>query len=426
MEFWIVALVAALLAALWLARPLLAARPAAEPRAAHDVQVFRDQLNTLARDVERGVLSPAEAEGSRAEISRRLLAAAAEAERQAPAAPAPRSASRALALGLVGAVLVGGGGLYLALGAGGLPDRPLATRLAEIEAAKPVRPGQAEAERRAAEALAAQGGAAAAPAPSAEETHMRDLVAQLRTALAGRPDDVRGRRLLADSLMRLGDMAGARAAMQEVIDIEGDAAPAEDRVALAESMIMAAGGYVSPEAETQLGRALQADPTSAVGRYYAGLALAQSGRFGSALALWRGLLAEGPADAPWIAPIQAQIEDLRQAAAQSGQLPEGETAGAGAGPSAPGPTRDQVEAAGQMSADDRKAMIEGMVAQLSDRLASEGGSAEEWARLVRALGVLGRRDEATKALADARAALGDDPATAAALSAAAQAAGIAE
>ena len=138
---------------------------------------------------------------------------------------------------------------------------------------------------------------------------MRDLVGQLRTALAERPDDVRGRRLLADSLMRLGDVQAAQAAMREAIELQGDAAPAEDRVALAEAMILSAGGYVSPEAETQLGRALQADPTNAVGRYYAGLALAQTGRYGLALRFWRALLREGPPDAPWIAPIRAPIAE---------------------------------------------------------------------------------------------------------------------
>ena len=36
-------------------------------------------------------------------------------------------------------------------------------------------------------------------------------------------------------------------------------------------------------------------------------------------------------------------------------------------------------------------MIEGMVAQLSDRLAAEGGSVEDWNRLIRSLAVLGGR-----------------------------------
>ena len=419
MEFWIAALVAALLAAAWLARPLLTAAAPAEPEAAHDVQVFRDQLRSLDRDVERGVLAQAEAEGSRAEISRRLLAAAAEAERQAPARPAPRAASRALAAGLVAALLLGGGGLYLWLGAAGAPDRPLPARLDEVRSRQAQRPSQAEAEAQ----LAAAQDPAPTAEPSPEEARMRDLVGQLRTALAERPDDVRGRRLLADSLMRLGDVQAAQAAMREAIELQGDAAPAEDRVALAEAMILSAGGYVSPEAETQLGRALQADPTNAVGRYYAGLALAQTGRYGLALRFWRALLREGPPDAPWIAPIRAQIADLEQAAAQAGQLEE-------AGPEAPaaplpGPSREQMEAAGEMTDQDRAAMIEGMVAGLAERLQAEGGAPAEWARLIRAYGVLGRAEEAAAAYAQAREAHAGDAAAEAEIEAAARAAGLA-
>ncbi|WP_339947495.1 c-type cytochrome biogenesis protein CcmI [uncultured Albimonas sp.] len=422
MEFWIAALVVALLAAAWLARPLLSAAGAApaEPEAARDVQVFRDQLRTLDRDIERGVLAEADAEGSRAEISRRLLAAAAQAERQAPARPAPRSASRAMAAGLALAVFAGGGGLYLWLGAAGAPDRPLQARLEEVRSAQAQRPSQAEAEARMAEAGTP---AAPEPAPGSEEARMRDLVAQLRTALADRPDDVRGRRLLADSLMRLGDMQGAQAAIHEAVEQQGEAAPAEDRVALAEAMILSAGGYVSPEAETQLGRALRADPANSVGRYYAGLALAQTGRYGLALRFWRALLAEGPADAPWIAPIRAQLPDLEQAAARAGQLAE---AGEPAPPPAalPGPDREQVEAAGEMTAQDRAAMIEGMVAGLAERLQAEGGSAQEWARLIRAYGVLDRDEDAAAAFARAREALAGDDAAQAALAQAAADAGV--
>ena len=41
-----------------------------------------------------------------------------------------------------------------------------------------------------------------------------------------------------------------------------------------------------------------------------------------------------------------------------------------------------------MSPEERQQMIVGMVGRLSDRLASEGGPPEDWARLIRALGVL--------------------------------------
>ena len=55
---------------------------------------------------------------------------------------------------------------------------------------------------------------------------------------------------------------------------------------------------------------------------------------------------------------------------------------------------------------DQRQMIEGMVKGLAERLADKGGSAEEWARLIRAYSVLHEPDKARDALASARKALG--------------------
>jgi len=41
-------------------------------------------------------------------------------------------------------------------------------------------------------------------------------------------------------------------------------------------------------------------------------------------------------------------------------------------------------------------MIQSMVTSLSNRLANEGGTVNEWARLIRALGVLGETANASK------------------------------
>ena len=45
-----------------------------------------------------------------------------------------------------------------------------------------------------------------------------------------------------------------------------------------------------------------------------------------------------------------------------------------------------------MTPEDRQAMIQGMVDGLADRLATEGGPVEDWARLITSLGVLGETD----------------------------------
>ena len=77
-------------------------------------------------------------------------------------------------------------------------------------------------------------------------------------------------------------------------------------------------------------------------------------------------------------------------------------------PSAPGPSAEDVAAAEKMDPQDRAAMIRGMVERLAERLRSDGSDVEGWLRLVRAYTVLGDRDRAISAVADARRALGHD------------------
>ena len=63
-----------------------------------------------------------------------------------------------------------------------------------------------------------------------------------------------------------------------------------------------------------------------------------------------------------------------------------------------------------MSEGDRNTMIRGMVDRLATRLKDNGNDVEGWLRLVRAYMVLGERDKAQAALADARQAVGNDAA----------------
>jgi cytochrome c-type biogenesis protein CcmH len=82
---------------------------------------------------------------------------------------------------------------------------------------------------------------------------------------------------------------------------------------------------------------------------------------------------------------------------------------AGGEPATRGPSAEDMAAAGAMSAEDRAAMVQGMVGGLRDRLYAQGGPAEQWAQLIRSLGVLGDRDGAAEALTKAREAHAADP-----------------
>jgi cytochrome c-type biogenesis protein CcmH len=230
----------------------------------------------------------------------------------------------------------------------------------------------------------------------ASEDYLR-LMERLRETVAERPDDVQGHRLLARNEAALGNFVAARASQERVLELVGDGATAQDYADYVDLLVMAAGGYVSPEAEAALARVLERDPRNGAARYYSGLLMLQTGRADLAFRVWDDLLAQSRPTDPWVPPIRAQIRDLAQIAGVRDYEPPQMTAA----PAAPGagPTAEQMEAAAEMTAEERMEMIRGMVDGLSDRLATEGGPPEDWARLIGALGVLGDAEQA-RAIAD--------------------------
>ena len=375
MSFAVVALIVALLVAIWVARPLALTRRTAKVRAAHDEQVFRDQLAEIARDRERGLLSAEEAEAARIEISRRLLAAAAERAATPDHQPAPRAVSYALATTMLIAAPAAGWVLYDALGAPGLPDQPHAAR------GEQTRPGQEVAEAE----LARRFGAPPAPAGSEE---FAASVAQLEERLAGEQADPEGLRLLAQSQARLGRHDAAWRTWDRLIAQSGGEATAAMFSAQAESMILAAQGYVSPEAEEALTQALRRAPADPVARFYMGAALAQTDQTRAAFDMWTGLIADSPEGAPWIGATRAQIEDL---AARLGRPT----------PPIPGP-RAPTDA-------ELRAMTADMAAQIERQVATGEAPAGEWLQLALAYDLLGQAELAEDAATRARAALNGRP-----------------
>ncbi|MGR3511617.1 MAG: c-type cytochrome biogenesis protein CcmI [Paracoccaceae bacterium] len=380
MTFWIIAFLIAVATALSIL-VALRARGDTQSGAASDLKVYRDQLDEVERDLARGVLTDAEAETVRTEVSRRLL----DADKRAQAARASATGAVWPAAALIAVVLLGGGhGLYTRIGAPGYPDQPMAQRIAEINALAANRMGQAEAE-----ALAAQN---LPPAPEPDARFL-ELMDDLREVLEDRPDDLRGLALLAENEARLGNFAAAQEAQGRIIALKGDAVEPIDLIASIDMMVFAAGGYVSPEAEARINQLLAIAPENGAAQYYTGLTLAQNGRPDQALPIWRRLLEQGPQNAPWVPIVRAEIVGIAAAAGVNYELPPGALGG---------PDADAIAAAENMSDEDRQAMVEGMVEGLAARLASDGGTPEEWAQLITALGVLGETDRAGAIVAEAR------------------------
>ncbi|MFW5641816.1 MAG: c-type cytochrome biogenesis protein CcmI [Roseicyclus sp.] len=397
MGFWIVAGVLSLTVAFLILLANMRSRESGAPAAAYDLQVYRDQLKELDRDLERGLLTEAEAARARTEVSRRIL----EADRaltRSQAAKARRSGTErwVVAGGLV-AVVAGAAGVYMQIGAPGYPDLPLATRVAMIDEARASRPDQATAEA----------DAQALPRPAIpEQPEREELVLRLREIMEERPDDPQGMALLASNEAALGNFTAAHRAQSRLIELLGEQATGANYIDLAEMLILAAGGYVSPEAEDALLRGLEREPRNGTARYYAGLMYAQQGRPDLAFPIWRNLMAESTADAPWLEPIRLQIEEVAALAGERVTLAELPQPRA---PAAAGPTQEQIDAAGAMPPEDRAEMIDGMVAGLASRLAAEGGPPEDWARLISAFGVLGRTEQARAVYEEARGVFAEDP-----------------
>ena len=113
------------------------------------------------------------------------------------------------------------------------------------------------------------------------------------------------------------------------------------------------------------------------------------------------MITRGPADAPWLPAVR---EALARVVSQQGNTSTSIASG-----SNPGPNADDIAAAAEMAPADRDKMVRAMVDRLATRLHDNGADVDGWLRLMRAHVVLGQRDKASAAAAEARRALKDAP-----------------
>jgi cytochrome c-type biogenesis protein CcmH len=317
-------------------------------------------LDEIARDRAAGLIGEAEAEAARVEVSRRLIGAA-DAAKTGKTADAASPLWRRRATAVAGLVLLplGAAAVYLALGSPQLPGEPLAARLR------------------------------AAP----QNNSIMGLVSRVEAHLEREPDDARGYEVLAPVYLRLGRYADAVYARRKLLALSGETA--ERQADLGEALTAASNGIVTDEAKSAFQRAVALDANALKAQFFLGLAAEQDGDKPKAATIWRAMLDKAPPDAPWAATV-------REALVRVGGTPPAAAA-------APGPSADDVAAANTMTEKDRGDMIRGMVARLADRLKQNSDDIEGWQRLLRAYMVLGERDKALAAAADAKRAFAGDP-----------------
>ncbi|RWH65383.1 c-type cytochrome biogenesis protein CcmI, partial [Mesorhizobium sp.] len=205
MLFWVIAAILTLGASLAVLLPLAGGTKAASTAGDHDLEVYRDQLSELDRDMARGLIQPGEAEEARAEIGRRILRLGSHSQASARA-PRPARAAKLVATAAVLAVPLVSWGLYGSLGSPDLPSQPLAERLAKNPA----------------------------------ESSVDELVARAEAHLAANPSDGKGWDVLAPVYLRLQRYADAVTAYRNAIRLDGDSAVRQ--AGLGEAIANAAGG----------------------------------------------------------------------------------------------------------------------------------------------------------------------------------------
>ncbi|WP_025029953.1 c-type cytochrome biogenesis protein CcmI [Nitratireductor aquibiodomus] len=354
MLFWILAAFLTFVAAFAVLRPFAMRSTMSEDARAHDIEVYRDQLEEVERDAERGLIGQQEAEQARAEIGRRILRISEAVGGQKEHLASQRVTRLTAAIAVLAVPLVSWG-LYVFTGSPEMPAQPLHARMAEEPAEAPI----------------------------------DELVARAETHLADNPDDVRGWQVLAPVYMRLGRFGDAQTALRNIMRLSGDTA--DMKAALGEAIVGSAQGMVTAEAETVFQEVLVLDPREPKARFFLGLARAQDGATDDARSLWREMLDDLPEVSPWRSAVE-------QAMARSG----------GAAESGAGPSEDEVAAASDLSGADRQQMIEGMVAGLDEKLRENPTDLDGWRRLIRSYMVLQRPEAAKEALERAVAAFGPE------------------
>jgi cytochrome c-type biogenesis protein CcmH len=385
MIFWIAIALLTAITLFLLAAPLWRKPKAEGIRAEYDLNVFKDQLKELERDVERGMISESEAETARIEVQRRLLGAD-EARKADHATAQGLSKTSIVVSGFVAiGIILGSLALYAKLGQPGYPDMPYASRDIENERQQVDTKGMAEG------------------------------IVLLKKRLETDPTDI-------DSWVLLGRTLRTVGRVEEALDAYRGALKYSDRhpdilADFAEAKIYVNQGEVDAETVDSLKDSLQQDPAQMKALFYMGYAQLRKEDFKGSIQTWTDLLAIAPKTAVWIPQVQEQIaiaakaggldsadfKPSAQARVLAKQLKlewESQTPAQPQESTAPGPSSEDVKNAAEMSDEDRQSMIKTMVDRLAAKLKENPDDLAGWKRLLRAYQVMG--DTANAAMVETK------------------------
>jgi cytochrome c-type biogenesis protein CcmH len=368
MILWIAyaVVVAAVIAVL--VRPMLSDKDPAATAEEADLAVYRDQLTEIDAERDRGQIDEVEAENARSELARRLIRRAEQADSDSAVVTSSTSGGLFSATGMAYATAVGipliSLAIYLSLGSPSMPGMPQSARLQS----------------------------------SANGATINELVAKVEAQLRETPEDGRGWDAIAPVYLRLQRFDDAARAYAQAMRLQGEST--KRLRGFAEATVMANNGVIVEPAREAYARLLKLEPKNYEARFWLAMADEQEGKFEEAEKGYRAVLADAPEEAPWKHAVDAR---LKQLTSQRDGTAQAKPAKPAASPSsAPGPTKEDVAAAETLSSEQRQEFINSMVERLASKLETDPGDFEGWLRLVRAYAVLGRKDDAHRALAQAR------------------------
>ena len=360
MEGYLLLSLMAIVCGVFLWRPLLSNGKPTASRGEHEIEFYKDQLSEIERDLNRGIIRAEEAEASRIEISRKIINCEHE-----PSSQHQWSQKNQQLFALAAAFFVPVAGLLIYFSQG--------SPALQSGAAKTVDRGQSISGK--------------------IPTNLQTKITALRASLDDNPNDVKAWLSLGRTYFQVGRYQRAAEIFMEATTVFPENADFFARAG--EALVLGSNGAVVPAAELAFKRALKFLPKDARSQYYLALGDQQNGRLEEALKKWLQLEADSPPNAPWKDTLRIRITSLSK---KLGKSSDSLTQDAGSASSQvspekiiPGPNREDVIAAQQLSPEDRREMINSMVEGLAAKLESSPDDLNGWKRLARARKVLGQK-----------------------------------
>ena len=339
-----------------------------------DQMVYRDQLAELNKDLERGLLSENELEAARTEVSRRIL----KSENEKPEEVVPKSQNLKILITSIVAVSIPlvSMNIYLIIGNPNLENQPFAIKSDLQKISQNNRTNNSE-----------------------KTLDLEASINNLKIRLRENKNDLEGWILLGRSYLVTQKPNLAIEAFKKALEL--DPKNIEINAFIGEAIVFSANGKVTEEAKQAFQHALSDDNINPASLYYLALFEAQNGNLKKAFDQWVSLAAITPPDAPWYPMLRRQIVDTSKTLGINlDKFNVSKSTDNNLNATSikeKGPTKEDIEAAKNMSEKDRSDMIRGMVEGLANRLKENPNDVSGWEKLIRAYRVLGETQKAKQA-----------------------------